>query len=303
MRDLIRSITPQMLLDLYREFKKKQTRKRIASQKANNEGWSKDQLVSQLKKAKIEKGDTVLVHSALSKMGFIEGGPKTVVDSLLEAVGDAGHVLMPNSPNASYQLEYIQDISVFDVENDKSRLGAITETFRTHPDTIRSCHPTEPVSCIGPKADYFVGHHFGEETPYTQNSPFYRVAEQGGKILMIGVTLDNAGTNLHTLEDAIGDFKYPVYYPELFEVKVKFPNGDEKTMKTKVHDPVWSKKRNCDDLIPLFESHGVLEKVKIGNAEALLIDAKKMLETMIDLYTKYEVTMYDLGDYTKEFQN
>lgn len=297
MRDLIRSITPQWLLDSYRQYKKKQTRKRIASQEANNEGWSKNELIDQLKKAEIDKGDTVLVHSALSKMGFIEGGPKTVVDALLATVGDSGHVLMPNSPNASYQLEYIQDLSVFDVQHDKSKLGAITEAFRTHPDAIRSCHPTEPVSCIGPKADYYVGQHFGEETPYTKNSPFYRVAEQGGKILMIGVTLDNAGTNLHILEDAIEDFKYPVYYPELFDVNVRFPDGKEKTMKTRVHDPVWSKKRNCDDLIPLFESHEVLKKVKIGNAEALLLDANKMLETMIDLYNKYEVTMYDLGTY------
>ncbi len=300
MRNLIRSITPQWLLDSYRQYKKKQTRKRIASQKANNEGWSKNDLKDQLRTAKIEKGDTVLVHSALSKMGFIEGGPKTVVDALLETVGDTGHILMPNSPNASYQLEYIQDLSVFNVNNDKSRLGAITEAFRIHPDSIRSCHPTEPVSCIGPNARYFVDQHFGEETPYTKNSPFYRVAEQGGKILMIGVTLDNAGTNLHTLEDAIDDFKYPVYYPELFEVNVKFPDGSEKSMKTKVHDPVWSKKRNCDDLIPLLEEHGVLDKVKIGNAEALLLDAKKMLDTMINLYEKYEVTMYDLGAYPKD---
>jgi aminoglycoside 3-N-acetyltransferase len=204
---------------------------------------------------------------------------------------------MPNSPNASFQLEYIQNISVFDVNNDKSKLGSITETFRNYEGSIRSCHPTEPVSCIGPNAEYFVGEHFGEETPYTNKSPFYKVAEQGGKILMIGVTLDNAGTNLHTLEDAIPDFKYPVYYPDLFDVQVKFSDGTEKSMKTRVHDPVWSKKRNCDDLIPLFEKSGVLKKVKLGDAETLLLDAKNMLETMIQLYEKYEVTMYDLGSY------
>lgn len=298
MRDLVRSITPQWLLDKYRKFKKKQTRKKLALQEADGQGWSKNDLKRQLTAAGIDKGDTVLVHSALSKMGFVEGGPKTVVDALLETVGDSGHILMPNSPNPSFQLEYIQELSTFDVKNDKSKLGAITEVFRTTSNAVRSCHPTEPVSCIGPNADYFVGHHFGEETPYTKNSPFYRVAEQGGKILMIGVTLDNAGTNLHTLEDAIEDFKYPVYYPELFEVKIKFPNGTTKNMKTRVHDPVWSKKRNCDDLIPLFTEYNVLEEIKIGDANTLLLDAKKMLDTMVNLYEKYEVTMYDLGSYS-----
>lgn len=298
MRDLVRNISPQWLLRKYREYKKKQTRKKIALQEAEGKGWSKSEIIEQLTSAGIEKGDTVLVHSALSKMGFVEGGPQTVVDALLETVGDTGHILMPNSPNPSFQLEYIQELTLFDVENDKSKLGAITEVFRKNSNAIRSCHPTEPVSCVGPNADYFVGHHFGEETPYTINSPFYRVAEQGGKILMIGVTLDNAGTNLHTLEDSIQDFKYPIYYPELFDVKIKFPDGVTRNMKTRVHDPEWSKKRNCDDLIPIFSEHKVLEEVKIGDARTLLLDAKKMLDTMIALYEKYEVTMYDLGSYS-----
>lgn len=297
MRNFVRSITPDWLLKQYRKFKKKQTRRSLESQKERNEGYNKDTLISQLSAAGIRKGDNVLVHSSLSKMGYIDGGPQTVVDSLLQAVGAEGNVLMPNSPNASYQLDYIRTLYCFDVVQDKSMLGAITEVFRTHPEAIRSCHPTEPVSCVGPDAAYFVGSHFGEETPYTENSPFYKVAEKKGKILMIGVTLDNAGTNLHTLEDAIKDFKYPIYYPELFEVNVKFPDGNMRSMKTRVHDPEWSKKRKCDDLIPLFEKYGALEHIKIGDADALLFDARKMLDTMINLYREYDVTMYDLGSY------
>jgi aminoglycoside 3-N-acetyltransferase len=297
MRDFVRSITPNWLLKQYRKFKKKQTRRSLEGQKERNEGYTKDTLLSQLSAAGIHNGDNVLVHSALSKIGYVIGGPQAVVDALLETVGEDGNVLMPNSPNASYQLDYIRTLSCFDVDKDKSKLGAITEVFRNHPEAMRSCHPTEPVSCVGPDAAYFVGGHFGEETPYTKNSPFYKVAEKEGKILMIGVTLDNAGTNLHTLEDEISDFKYPVYYPELFEINVKLPDGNRRSMKTRVHDPEWSKKRKCDDLIPLFEKYGALEHIKIGDADALLIDARKMLDTMIYLYRKYEVTMYDLGTY------
>jgi aminoglycoside 3-N-acetyltransferase len=295
MRDFIRKITPNGMLKLYRAYKKQQKRKVIRQQKENNEGWTQIQLLEQLRAIGVEPGDTLLVHSALSKMGYIEGGPVSVVNALLDAVGEEGHILMPNSPNAGYQLDYIRDLSVFDVQNDKSKLGAITEAFRLHPKALRSCHPTEPVSCIGPNAAYFIQDHFGETTPYSAKSPFYKVAEQGGKILMVGVTLDNAGTNLHTLEDAVADFKYPVYYPELFAVDIKFSDGTVKTMQTKVHDPVWSRKRNCDDLIPIFEQHGVLSHVRFGNADTLLLDAKKMLETMILLYETRGVTMYDLG--------
>lgn len=299
-RAILRKYTPSWLLEHYRNFKKKRTRKKIDMQRKKGTAWKLEDLKDQLEALDIVKGDALLVHSSLSKMGFVEGGATTVIDALLQTVGAEGHLLMPNSPNASYQLDYIQHLNCFDVKNDKSQLGAITETFRKHPDAQRSCHPTEPVSCIGPEKDYFVGHHFGEPTPYTSKSPFYRVAERRGKILMIGVTLENAGTNLHTLEDAIEDFKYPVYYPQLFEVDVKLPDGSLKSMKTRVHDPDWSKKRNCDDLIPLFEKRGVLEHVKVGNADSLLLDAHKMLNVMIELYRDYGVTMYDLGEYPKE---
>jgi aminoglycoside 3-N-acetyltransferase len=292
MRNFIRKITPTFLLNWFRQYKKQKVRAEIERQAKSNKGWTKEDLKNQLKEIGIVEGDTVLVHSAMSKIGFLIGGQKTVVDALIETVGPKGHILMPNSPNARFQLDYIQEIESFDVSNDKSKLGAISEYFRNHKEAIRSWHPTEPVSCIGPDAEYFVGSHFNQITPYNEKSPFFRVAERNGKILMIGVTLDNAGTNLHTLEDAIEDFKYPIYHSTVFETNIIDPEGEVHSFKTKVHDPVWSKKRKCDGLIPLFEERNVLEFVKFGNAPTLLLDAKKMLDVMIEEYKKNGVTMY-----------
>lgn len=292
LRDILRAATPGFLLGFYRNRKKEQQRKALEAQRSSGQVWSKADLLNQLKSIGIEKGDTLLVHSSLSKIGYIENGPKDLVDALLEAVGPTGNILMPNSPNASFQLDYVRSLKVFDAANDASKLGAITEYFRKLPEAKRSKHPTEPVSCIGPDAEYFTGSHFGNLTPYNENSPFYKVSERKGKILYIGVTLDNAGTNLHTLEDAVEDFKYPVYYAEEFPVKVKFEDGTIREMKTKVHNPVWSKKRKCDGLLPMFEAKGVLQKVKIGHAPTLLFDADKMLKVMISEYNEHGITMY-----------
>ncbi len=291
-RDLLRSITPQFLLNRYREQKKEAVRSLIAAQREAGEGFTKETLQQQLSDIGIAEGDTLLVHSSLSKIGFVEGGPQAVIDALLAAVGNSGHVLMPNSPNAGYQLEYIRQLDVFDVANAPSSLGIITELFRKHPKALRSVSATEPVSCIGPNALDFVNEHFGEETPYTSKSPFYKVAAASGKILYIGVTLANAGTSLHLLEDAVEAFKFPVYYPELFTVKVKLATGEEKTVQTKVHNPEWSARRRCDELIPLFEKMGAFQKVMIGNAPTLLVDAQKMLDVMIREYEQRGVTMY-----------
>ncbi|MDX2361675.1 MAG: AAC(3) family N-acetyltransferase [Crocinitomicaceae bacterium] len=292
MRDFIRKIIPQFLLSWYRSSKKKKRNEELMSSRKVGNVLSKEDLIKSFKEIGIVEGDTLLVHSSLSKIGYVEEGPKTVVEALMEAVGVKGNILMPNSPNASLQLDYIKELKEFNVQNSPSKLGAISEYFRVLPNAIRSAHPTEPVSCIGPDADYFTKDHFGELTPYTSNSPFYRVSERGGKILYLGVTLDNAGTNLHTLEDAVDNFMYPVYCDEIFEANVKFPDGSSKSMKTKVHNPEQSAKRKCDGLIPLFIEKGVMADVTIGEARALLVDAKKFLDCMIEEYESFEVTMY-----------
>jgi aminoglycoside 3-N-acetyltransferase len=63
-------------------------------------------------------------------------------------------------------------------------------------------------------------------------------------------------------------------------------------VKTKVHNPEYSKKRKCDELIPLFEKEGAMKKVKIGQADTLVADAKKFLDAMIKAYHEKGVTMY-----------
>ena len=292
LKDVVRSLTPDFLLNLNRQRKKKNVNQSLDQQKSKGNVITESELVDNLLAIGVVKGDTLLVHSSLSKMGYLKDGPKTFVDALFTVVGETGNILMPTSSNAVFQLNYIQNTPFFDVINSPSKLGAITEYFRTLTNSVRSLNATEPVSAIGPLADYFTKDHFNQLTPYNAHSPFYKVGEQNGKILYIGVTLDNAGTSLHTLEDEIKDFKYPVYYPTIFDFMVIDKEGQYHKVKTKVHNPEWSKKRKCDGLIPGFESAGVLKKVKIGKADTLLVDANGFFKTMVNQYKAKGVTMY-----------
>ena len=291
LKDFVRRLTPKPILDWNRRRKKRNRNTELEQQRKSENAISKEDLIKDLRAIGIKEGDILLVHSSLSKIGFLDEGPKTLVDAILEVIGPEGNLLMPTSPNNVYQLNYIRNTPFFDVLNSPSKTGAITEYFRTMPGVVRSLCPTEPVSAIGPRAEEFTKDHFNQLTPYNENSPFYKVSENGGKILYIGVTLSMAGTNLHTLEDAV-DFKFPVYYPEVFEIKVIDDNQLKHRVKTKVHDPAWSKKRKCDDLIPMFEEEGALTKVKIGQAETLLVDAKKFFDTMVKKYKEEGITMY-----------
>ncbi len=291
-KDFVRTLVPTLILNLNRERKKKIRNKALLDQKSRGGSITKEDLIKDLKRIGIGNGDTLLVHSSLSRIGYLENGPNTLIDALIEVIGEEGNLLMPTSPNNVYQLNYIQNTPYFDVLNSPSKTGAITECFRTKKGVVRSLHPTEPVSAYGPKSEFFTKDHFNQITPYNENSPFFKVGKAKGKILYIGVTLSMAGTSLHTLEDAIEEFKFPVYYPHIFEFDVIDDKCVKHKVKTKVHNPEWSKKRVCDDLIPMFEKEGALEKVKIGEAETLLVKADTFFDVMLKKYKEEGITMY-----------
>jgi len=291
-KNWLRKKTPEFLLNWNRRRKKRIQNKNLAVQAKKGSSFTEEFITAELKKIGIQKGDTLLVHSSLSKIGHLVDGPKTLVDALINTVGAKGHILMPTSPNSSLQLEYIQNNKVFDVLNSKSKTGAITEYFRTLPGVARSLHPTEPVSVFGKNASDFISGHFNALTPYQANSPFAKVAAHNGKILYLGVTLDNAGTSLHTIEDAIVDFKFPVYHHNIFEFQILDKHKNAHTVKTKVHNPKFSALRQCDKLIPHLEKANVLKHVKVGNAKSLLVDAEGLFNTLFELYHKRGITMY-----------
>ena len=292
LRNFFRKISPDFLLVWFRKQKKQKRNKALIAAKSKGDIITLQKIVSDLKKCGIQTGDDLLVHSSLSSIGYVEKGAETIINALLQVVGEKGNLLMPSSPNASLQLNYIQNLKLFDVLNTPSALGSITEKFRTKKGVLRSEHPTEPVCCYGPNSMDYTSTHFGEQTPYTKKSPFYKLVQNKGKILYLGVTLDNAGTSLHLLEDSVSDFKFPIYYDILFNVDVLRSTGEKQSMKTYVHNPEQSKKRKCDQLIPSFEKAGFLKKVKIGNAPSLILNASEMYQHMLNQYKEKGVTMY-----------
>ncbi|MDF2435699.1 MAG: aminoglycoside 3-N-acetyltransferase [Bacteroidota bacterium] len=291
LKQLLLKYSPQFLLEWLKSLKKSRRRKYLQSKQMSNEGLTLDDLVADLKEIGIKRGDSLLVHCSLSKIGFVKGGPKTVIDALFRVIGEEGTLLFPTFPAKGKSKDHLQENSIFDIVNTPSQMGSVTEYFRKMDGVFRSFHPTDCVAAKGPLAEYFTNTHFGQLTPYNENSPFRKLGEKNGKILMLGTTLNGAGTNLHTLEDAV-DFKFPVYDEKIFEVKMKDAKGNVSVMKTKVHDPEYSVKRNCDALKPMFEKEGVLVNGIIGEAKSMLIDANKMLEVMIRNYNEKGVTMY-----------
>ena len=51
-------------------------------------------LASDLRRIGVMRGDTLLVHTALSRLGFVVGGAQTVIEALMKSVGTPGTIIL-----------------------------------------------------------------------------------------------------------------------------------------------------------------------------------------------------------------
>jgi aminoglycoside 3-N-acetyltransferase len=156
-------------------------------------------LITAFQHAGLAAGDLVLVHSSLRKLGPVEGGAETVIDALLATVGPAGTVAVP-----THTFEVVGARQpVFHQALTPSNVGVLTNVFRQRPTAIRGLHPTHSVAAIGPRAAEFVADHEKTDTPAAPSSPYGKLAAWGGKVLIIGETL-NRCTFFHGCEEWAG---------------------------------------------------------------------------------------------------
>src|SRR5215471_10913885 len=160
----------------------------------------RDRLATDLRRAGIGPGDVVVVHSSLSKLGNVAGGPLAVVGALQDAVGASGTLVMPAYGSASDVFDRMSRNEVTDLRTAPSLNGAITEAFRQHPGVLRSSHPFSSVCASGPQAEFITGSHHLDGRICHSDSPLARVHQLGGKVLGLGVTLGPVSF-YHVVED------------------------------------------------------------------------------------------------------
>ena len=291
MRTVLVNILPSFIIDIVKRYKKANKKKRLDKLKHSLQITSKHQIKEQLEQLGIHNNDIIMLHSSLSKLGYEEGGAETVITAFLEILDKDGTLVMPSFPAIGFNYDYLKTNPTFDILHTPSKMGVITEVFRKMKGVKRSFHPTDAVCAIGKQADYLIKDHFNQLTPYNQSSPFYRLVELKAKIILMGVDL-NSLTNFHTLEDAMPNFVYPVYHHTIFNAQLINENGEKLNMKTKVHNPIYSKKRKCNDFIKPFTDAGFMTSFKVGSANCFCIEADKLHDWMIENYKLKGITLY-----------
>jgi aminoglycoside 3-N-acetyltransferase len=157
----------------------------------------------------LRTGDSVLVHAALRRVGPVLGGPDTVIDALLDAVGPRGTLLAycdwQIDEEALIDPTLRDEVPPFDPSRSRSARdhGAFPEILRTTPGALRSGNPGASCAALGARAGWFTADH-PIDYGYGHGSPFGKLVAAGGKVLMLGAPLDTM-TLLHHAEQ-IADF-------------------------------------------------------------------------------------------------
>ncbi len=147
----------------------------------------------------IQEGDDLLVHSSFKSLGFVNGGIKTLIEALLACLGDRGTLLIPA---LSYKTVNA-DSPIFDIRTAPSCVGAVSEFFRTYTGVARSMNPTHSVSVLGARQAMYINDSEKDTEPVGKYSPFFKLSQNGGKVLMLGCGT-RPNTSMHGVEEKAG---------------------------------------------------------------------------------------------------
>lgn len=249
---------------------------------------SERKLANDLAKLGVEKGASIFVHSSLSRIGYVSGGPDTLIHALQEAVGPEGTIVMPSYPFGGLAYDYVRTNPVFDVRTTPTDVGVVSERFRALPGVVRSLHPTHAVCAWGKRAEWLVADHDRVVYPFGPDTPFFRFMELGGSVLLLGARFQNM-TMLRVIEDE--NFPFDVYHPGTFRLKVVDGDSRESWVDTKVHSHRIAPYRRAKLLVPYLQSQGLVTSGLVGMAESSRIDCTNLFRVLAQLLSQ-GITQY-----------
>ncbi|MFD5816080.1 aminoglycoside N(3)-acetyltransferase [Streptomyces sp. NPDC127038] len=174
---------------------------------------TRDTLAADLRALGVRTGETLLAHSSLSALGWVNGGAVTVVQGLLDALGPDGTLVVPTqsgdlSDPALWSRPPVPEewwpairatMPAYDPRVTPSRgVGVIPETVRTWPGALRSDHPETSFAALGPDAAAVVGGH-AVDCRLGERSPLARLEARGARVLLLGAGYDSC-TSFHLAE-------------------------------------------------------------------------------------------------------
>ena len=236
---------------------------------------NREQLIGQLKSIGVKEGMDLMMHSSLRRVGPVDGGADTIIDSLLEILGADGTLMMSTVSGSVTPVQ-----PVFHSKYTPSSVGALSNVFRMRPGAVRSLHPVHSIAAMGPKAGFYTERHLACNTPWSPDSPYGKLMRNGAFILFLGVDFA-CNTCLHSLEI---ETRMPGIHTRESSSLIVFDDNDVKyKIEHHWHAP---KKSYYPSLEYIVEKAGGLKYGVIGDGISRLVNAEILRESLLPVFEK-----------------
>jgi aminoglycoside 3-N-acetyltransferase len=246
------------------------------------EPCTRESLGADLRALGVAPGMTLLVHSSLSSLGWVCGGPVAVVQAVMDVLTPEGTLVMPTQsgdlsdpadwsrppvPSAWLSAIYAH-MPAYDPRVTPTRgMGRIVETFRTWPGAVRSSHPLLSFAAWGNQSQRIIEDH---QLAYGlgEGSPLARMYELDGRVLLLGVGYDSS-TTFH-----LAEYRAPGQTVRSEGAPI-IENG-QRVWKT--HDDIELDADVFPQIGVEFEASGAVTQGRVGSAQAQLFSSRAAVD-------------------------
>lgn len=222
------------------------------------------ELSAQLRTLGVARGDEVMIHASLRRLGPVEGGAAGVIEALGGAVGAEGTLLMVLGSRSDEPFHALR--TPVDVEE----MGVLAEVFRTFPGVTVNSHPADRFAALGPASAALL-----EPSPlhdyHGPGSVLERLTQRDGKVLRLGANSDTV-TLTHYAE-------YLAAVPDKVRVRRRYELADTGELWIESLDDcdgitTWAHGDYFRQIFLDFRETTALRMGRVGNCEAELFSAR-----------------------------
>jgi aminoglycoside 3-N-acetyltransferase len=248
--------------------------------------YGERELLAALRSLGIREGDTLMVHAGFNRFSGFKASPSRLIDTLLEAVGAQGHLLMVSMAYMSSAYTYLKQGKPFDVRKTVSHMGLVSETFRRRQGVLRSLHPSNPVLAAGPRAEWIVEGHEDCLQPCGPGSPFEKIGQLHAKVLFYDASIFTL-TFFHYLEDSFETrLPFPLFRDELMDATVIDYAGTTRVIRTKAYSQETIRRRRPEIMTQELDRLGLIERARVGNSELILLATDDVLRVVNEMASR-----------------
>jgi aminoglycoside 3-N-acetyltransferase len=242
--------------------------------------FDSEDLVGALSSLGVRQGDTVMVHSSFKRFEGFTGGIAGAIRALQSAVGETGNLLMLTIPFDGVAVEYVRSGHITDISRTPSQMGILTEVFRQLPDVTRSIHPTHPIAVWGKRAAELTGDHCKATTPCGKSSPFEKLLEADGKILLAGTGIRSIAFIQYVEEVLEPEMPFSSFTSEWFDLQTKGPDGQIYQTRTRLFNPAIARRRRHQMIVEPLQRNGFWHETNVEKLNLIVLSAAEVLTTL-----------------------